>query len=228
MKRHTSFILVLILSVIIFGCQNILTITNVATPTFSPTPGTYTTDQMVTISTTTSDATIYYTTNGDTPTTHSSVYNSPISVAGNGTSMTIKAIAAKTGMNASTIASASYTIKYLAQIGVPSLSPDGMEVTLNSLTIIRKTGSYQYVINYKLKNTTPDIELDEGTFILKNSITGATKPQYGFFGSLFPGDSLTRSYTFEDVLANTYDRLEYQYTFATPKPDDLEWAIIYP
>jgi hypothetical protein len=45
-----------------------------ATPTFSPAGGTYASAQSVTIGTTTPSATIYYTTNGSTPTTSSAVY----------------------------------------------------------------------------------------------------------------------------------------------------------
>ena len=78
----------------------------VAAPTFTPGGGTYTSAQNVTISTTTSGATIYYTTNGSTPTTNSTVYNGSIAVSSN---MTIKAIAVKDGVS-STVATASYII----------------------------------------------------------------------------------------------------------------------
>ncbi len=78
-----------------------------ATPTFSIATGTYTTTQSVTISDATGGATIYYTTNGSTPTTSSTVYSSAISVS---STETIKAIAIATGYSASAVASASYTI----------------------------------------------------------------------------------------------------------------------
>jgi Chitobiase/beta-hexosaminidase C-terminal domain len=56
-------------------------------PTFSPGAGTYATPQTITISTTTANATIYYTTDGSTPTTSSAQYSSAINVSIN---MTIK------------------------------------------------------------------------------------------------------------------------------------------
>jgi hypothetical protein len=79
----------------------------VATPTFSPAAGTYTEAQTVTISCATEEATIYYTTDGSTPTNESTEYTAAISVDEN---MTIKAIAVKAGMANSAVASASYTI----------------------------------------------------------------------------------------------------------------------
>ena len=85
-----------------------------AAPTFSPAAGGYTSAQNVTISTTTEGATIYYTTNGNDPTTSSSVYSAPIAVSSN---MTIKAMAAKSGYNNSSVSSASYTIVNLDHAG---------------------------------------------------------------------------------------------------------------
>ena len=75
-----------------------------ATPTFSPAAGVYNTVQNVTISCETTDATIYYTTNGNDPTTSSDVYTSPIAVS---SAMTIKALAVKSGLSNSA-ASAKY------------------------------------------------------------------------------------------------------------------------
>ena len=79
---------------------------SVAAPTFSPEAGTYTSAQNVTISTTTEGATIYYTTDGSTPTSGSTAYTSAISVA---TTQTIKAIAIKNEVS-SAVSEAAYTI----------------------------------------------------------------------------------------------------------------------
>ena len=79
----------------------------VATPTSSPAAGTYTTAQSVTLGDAVSGATIYYTTNGSTPTTSSMRYTAPISVT---QTTTIKAIATVTGWSNSAVGTATYTI----------------------------------------------------------------------------------------------------------------------
>lgn len=78
-----------------------------ATPSFSPVAGTYTSAQNVSITCSTSGATIYYTTDGSTPTTSSNVYSSAIEVS---SSLTLKAIATKSGNSNSEVAEAAYVI----------------------------------------------------------------------------------------------------------------------
>ncbi len=78
-----------------------------AAPTFSPATGTYYEPQSVTLSCTTPGSTIYYTTDGSTPTTSSAEYSSAITVS---ETTTIKAIATADGMDPSSIATAAYTI----------------------------------------------------------------------------------------------------------------------
>ena len=78
-----------------------------ATPTFSVPAGTYSSAQTVTISDSTAGATIYYTTNGTTPTISSTVYSGAITVSA---SETIEAIAVASGFANSSVASATYTI----------------------------------------------------------------------------------------------------------------------
>jgi hypothetical protein len=81
----------------------------IATPTFSPGTGTYSSPQIVTISDATAGATIYYTTNGTGPTSSSATYSSPITVSA---TQTIKAIAIEKGMTTSAEGQATFTITH--------------------------------------------------------------------------------------------------------------------
>ena len=92
-----------------------------ATPAFSPAGGTYLSAQSVTITDSTTGATIYYTTDGSTPTTSSTAYSSPITVSSD---ETLQAIATATGYASSAIASAVYII------GPPSFTITGTAVTV--------------------------------------------------------------------------------------------------
>lgn len=108
----------------------------VATPTISISGTT------ATISCSTSGAIIYYTLNGNTPTTSSTQYTGAITLSG---ACTIKAIAVKSGMNNSSVASQSYTPSVVA---TPVISISG-----NSATITCATSGAQ--IRYTLDGTTP-------------------------------------------------------------------------
>ncbi|MFZ1083539.1 MAG: chitobiase/beta-hexosaminidase C-terminal domain-containing protein [Terracidiphilus sp.] len=91
-----------------------------ATPTFSPAAGDYGQAQTVTISDLTPNATIYYTTNGTTPTTSSSVYHSAITVSA---TETLEAIATSSGYIQSSVGLAAYTITPAAQAATPTFNP---------------------------------------------------------------------------------------------------------
>lgn len=79
-----------------------------ATPAFSLAAGSYFGTQTVSITDTATGATIYYTTDGSTPTTGSTVYSAPITVS---STEIIKAIATAPGFIESDVASATYTIQ---------------------------------------------------------------------------------------------------------------------
>ena len=80
----------------------------VATPTASPTAGQVSRNIKVTLDTTTENANIYYTIDGSTPTSQSTLYTEPINISSD---LTIKAIAERDGMNNSDVLTARYTIR---------------------------------------------------------------------------------------------------------------------
>ncbi len=88
----------------------VIPIQTVATPTFSPDPGVYDNSVTVSISTTTPDANIYYTTNGVEPDDNSTLYTRPITLT---STTNVKAVAYKNGMNRSLISNASYVINII-------------------------------------------------------------------------------------------------------------------
>jgi hypothetical protein len=95
-----------------------------ANPALSPAAGTYNATQTVSMTDATPGASIYYTTNGTTPTTGSTRYTGPISVS---TTTTVKAIAAAAGFTNSGVTSATYTIVQKAATPTFSPPPGGYE-----------------------------------------------------------------------------------------------------
>ena len=105
-----------------------------ATPKFSVAAGTYTTPQTVTISTTTPNATIYYTIDGAAPSTAATKYTGPVKVT---KSQTIKAIAYANNYLPSAVATAPYVIG----AATPVIKPG--------------TGTYETVQTVKITDATP-------------------------------------------------------------------------
>ena len=121
-----------------------------ATPTISPAGGTYSSPQTVSIADATSGATIYYTTNGSTPTTSSAVYGGAITVSG---SETIKAIASATNYTTSGVATATYTIS-TPVTATPNFSILGGTYS-NAIRITVSDSTADATIYYTTNGTTP-------------------------------------------------------------------------
>jgi hypothetical protein len=121
-----------------------------ATPTFTPAAGTYTSAQSVTLADTTSGASIYYTTDGTTPTTASARYSAAITVSA---TTTIKAIAAAAGFTNSAVSSATYTIS-APTAAAPTFTPAaGAYSTAQTVALSDSTAGA--VIYYTTNGTTP-------------------------------------------------------------------------
>lgn len=148
-----------------------------ATPTFSPAPGNYNGSQSVTLSDTTSSSTIYYTTDGTTPSTSSNKYTGAISVT---STETINAIAVASGYSNSNVATGVYTITTAP--GAPSnltATAGNAEVALSwsagsgasSYNVYRGTSSGG-------ESSTPLVTGVSGTTYTDTTVTNGTKYYY--------------------------------------------------
>ena len=118
-------------------------------PAISPAGGTFSGSQQVTITDSVSGATIYYTTDGSTPTTGSTTYTGPFQLS---TDTTVQAIASASGYLQSTVSSATYNFN--TQTAMPQFSPAaGSYTTTQSVTISDSTSGA--VIYYTTDGSTP-------------------------------------------------------------------------
>jgi hypothetical protein len=159
-----------------------------AAPVASPPPGQYSSPQSVTLTSATTGAVIYYTLDGSTPTTASTVYSAPIT-AGDGTT-TLKAMAIASGAQQSSVTTATYVIASTAggntiDFGSGFPSPAGLAlngsatVTGNLLQLtntVNQAGSayYSSPVNIQSFTTTFTFQLlnaiaDGFTFTIQNS-----------------------------------------------------------
>ena len=125
----------------------------VATPTFSPAAGTYLGTQTVSLSDTTSGATIFYTLDGtpagDLCGGSTQQYSGPLTVS---STETIKALATAR-MTTSGTASATYTIE--SQVATPTFSPAAGSYTAAQTVSISTTTSAPTTIYYTTNGSTP-------------------------------------------------------------------------
>ncbi|MCX6113284.1 MAG: chitobiase/beta-hexosaminidase C-terminal domain-containing protein [Proteobacteria bacterium] len=117
----------------------------VEAPTFSPSEGTYSTTQSVTITSATDGAVLHYTTDSTTPSCSSgTTYTAAISVS---STETIKAIACKDGMDDSDVVSAVYTIN------------SGNPTKVATPTFNYSTGTYTPPIYVTITDSTPSTSI---------------------------------------------------------------------
>jgi hypothetical protein len=166
-----------------------------APPTFSPGAGTYTTAQSVTLADSTANAVIYYTTNGTTPTTSSTVYSTPIQVAA---TETLKAIAIAPSLQTSSTASAVYTIQAagtttinfasgfgssagLSLAGSATVTTNKLQMTLAGATANKGSAWFSTPVNINAFTTDFNFQLlsakaDGFTFAIQNAGVSALGP----------------------------------------------------
>lgn len=115
------------------------------TPTFTPEPGFYNSPISVSISSTTANNSIYYTTDGTTPTTSSTLYTVPITLS---QTTTVKAIATAPGYANSMVTSATYTFPtVVADLAAFKELPVSSQPIIigNDVTFVFGSGAYTYV-----------------------------------------------------------------------------------
>ncbi len=119
------------------------------TPTLSPSAGYYGSAQAVTNSDSTPAVTIYYTTNGLTPTSSSTIYSGPINV---GKTETLNAVAIGSGAYVSALASGGYNI--LLPTATPTFSPAASTYESEQTVTISDT-TPGATIYYSISGSTP-------------------------------------------------------------------------
>ncbi len=139
----------------LFGTAELLTgaaTPQVATPTFTPAAGSYTSAQTVQIQSSTKGAAIHYTTDGSIPTsTHGSVYTGAIEVAA---TTQVKAVASLTGELDSVVAVANYTINIPVQTAAPTIEP-GSGTYSSTVNVTLATATTGATIRYTTDGSIP-------------------------------------------------------------------------
>ena len=169
----------------------------VATPAITPNGGELKYgNNTVSIACDTDGATIYYTTNGATPTTNSTKYTGAFTLSSNAT---VKAIAVKSGWNNSSVASASFTYT-VETVATPTITPNGGELKYGNNTVTIACATDGATIYYTTNGATPTTSSTKytGAFTLtSNATVKAIAVKTGWNNSSVASASFT--YTVETV-----------------------------
>ena len=138
--------------------------TAAAVPVFSPPPGTYTAPVTVTLTTATAGATIYYTTDGSSPTRKTRpLYRGPIELTA---TTTVKAFAFKKGLKTSAVTTGIY------KVNAPPPPPSEAGGTLFLATLTPQSGA----VSAGSGSSTLTLTQDQTAAVLRFSFSGLTGP----------------------------------------------------
>lgn len=141
----------------------------------SPVPKTYDSSQTVTLSSTNSDDKIYYTIDGSTPTTSSTLYTSPIQVA---SSLTIKAFGVNSIGQTGNASSFDYVIDLNADLQAPTITanlPAGHSDSSVTVSFNLKDNKAATTKAYYTEDGTEPTTSSK-VYILGNALAGLTGP----------------------------------------------------
>ncbi|MGO4953318.1 alpha-amylase family glycosyl hydrolase [Paenibacillus sp. DRB1-1] len=141
----------------------------------SPVPKTYDSSQTVTLSSTNSDDKIYYTIDGSTPTTSSTLYTSPIQVA---SSLTIKAFGVNSIGQTGNASSFAYVIDLNADLQAPTITanlPAGHSESSVTVSFTLKDNKAATTKAYYTEDGT-EPTISSKVYILGNALAGLTGP----------------------------------------------------
>jgi hypothetical protein len=182
--------------------------------TASPAGGTYSAPQLVTL-TASETATIYYTTDGNNPTTSSPVYSSPISVT---TTATLKFFGVDAAGNQGLITTVVYTIDTVPP--TISVSPTGGSYT--GIQSVALTANEPSTIYYTTDGSDPDPTSLVYTSPIQLS-TDTTLKFYGIDGYGNAGEIMTEVYSISSEPSVPIDAFGVQKIY--PTKDGKEWYV---
>lgn len=164
-------------------------------PTFSASQSTFTSQVTVSLACTTEGASIHYTLDGTAPNSSSALYTAPLTL--NDTT-TIKAIAIKSGWEASSVAQATYTKQ--SRTATPVITPDG-SVFAVSVEVQITAATSDSVIHYTLDGSEPSASSPTYTvpiLLTDSTVVKAIAVKPGMLDSLMASES----YTLRTTVAN--------------------------
>jgi hypothetical protein len=178
----------------------------VQTPTFDVAGGSYTAAQSVTISSATTGATIYYTLDGTDPTTSSTLYTGAVTIP-KGAQTTLKAIATKSGMANSDIASATYDIRVYDIVLSRSGVTENIANVVHGTTIasIAGSGDQGGCSDYPFAGWSATPVADNSSSYTAASTITAAGTYYAVYSHTTTGSGAAASVTFEDASGDSSD-----------------------